>query len=50
MRANSRQGKQTRFVFNNAKLVTAIYGLTKEQVDFMVDAIIASVAEMKAGK
>ena len=40
----------TEKVFDERYTHLPIYGLTKEQVDFMVDAIIASVAEMKAGK
>ena len=40
----------TEKVFDERYTHLPIYGLTKEQVDFMVDAIAASVAEMKAGK
>jgi hypothetical protein len=40
----------TEKVFDERYAHLPIYGFTKEQVDFMVDAIAASVAEMKAGK
>ena len=40
----------TEKVFDERYTHLPIYGLTKEQVDYMVDAIIASVEEMKAGR
>ena len=37
-------------VFNNRFTHLPIYGLTGEQLEYMCDAILESVAEMKAGK
>jgi len=38
----------TEYVFDKCYTHLPIYGLTKAQLDYMADAIIASVAEMKA--
>ena len=40
----------TEYVFDKCYTHLPIYGLTKAQLDYMADAILASVAEMKAGK
>jgi dTDP-4-amino-4,6-dideoxygalactose transaminase len=40
----------TEYVFDKCYTHLPIYGLTKEQLKFMADAIIESVAEMRAGK
>jgi len=40
----------TEYVFDKCYTHLPIYGLTKEQLKFMADAILESVAEMKAGK
>lgn len=40
----------TEYVFDKCYTHLPIYGLTKEQLKYMADAIIESVAEMKAGK
>ena len=41
---------ETEKVFDERYTHLPIYDLTKDQVDYMVDAIIDSVAEMKAGR
>jgi dTDP-4-amino-4,6-dideoxygalactose transaminase len=40
----------TEYVFDKCYTHLPIYGLTKDQLSYMADAIIASVEEMKAGK
>ena len=40
----------TEYVFDKCYTHLPIYGLTKDQLKFMADAILESVAEMKAGK
>ncbi len=40
----------TEYVFDQCYTHLPIYGLTKDQLKFMADAIIVSVEEMKAGK
>lgn len=40
----------TEYVFDKCYTHLPIYGLTKDQLKFMADAIIESVAEMRAGK
>ena len=40
----------TEYVFDKCYTHLPIYGLTKDQLKYMADAIIESVAEMKAGK
>ena len=40
----------TEYVFDKCYTHLPIYGLTKEQLKYMADAIVESVAEMKAGK
>ena len=40
----------TEYVFDKCYTHLPIYGLTKEQLAYMADAILESVAEMKAGK
>jgi len=40
----------TEYVFDKCYTHLPIYGLTKAQLKYMADAILASVAEMKAGK
>ena len=40
----------TEYVFDKCYTHLPIYGLTKDQLKYMADAIIASVEEMKAGK
>ena len=40
----------TEYVFDKCYTHLPIYGLTKAQLDYMADAILSSVAEMKAGK
>ena len=40
----------TEYVFDKCYTHLPIYGLTKEQLKFMADAVIESVAEMRAGK
>ena len=40
----------TEYVFDKCYTHLPIYGLTREQLAYMADAIIASVAEMKAGR
>ena len=40
----------TEYVFDRCYTHLPIYGLTKDQLKYMADAIIESVAEMKAGK
>ena len=40
----------TEYVFDKCYTHLPIYGLTKAQLDYMADAILESVAELKAGK
>ena len=40
----------TEYVFDKCYTHLPIYGLTKDQLKYMADAIVASVAELKAGK
>ena len=40
----------TEYVFDKCYTHLPIYGLTRQQLKYMADAIIASVAEMRAGK
>ena len=40
----------TEYVFDKCYTHLPIYGLTKDQLKYMADAIVASVEEMKAGK
>ena len=40
----------TEYVFDKCYTHLPIYGLTKDQLKYMADAVIASVEEMKAGK
>ena len=40
----------TEYVFDKCYTHLPIYGLTREQLDYMADAIRTSVAEMKAGR